>query len=171
MASISEPMQTALNKQINAELSSAYLYLAMAADFEAKQLAGFANWMRVQAQDEVAHAMKFFHYITERGRAVALEAIDKPPAHWDSPLGAFEASYEHERKVTAMIDGLVDLAAGEKDHATENMLQWFVAEQVEEESSADAVVQQLRMVGGAPGGLFMLDRELGQRTFVPPPNE
>ena len=97
-----------------------------------------------------------------------LEAIDKPPARWDTPLAAFEAAYDHEQKVTAMINHLVDVAASETDHATENMLQWFVAEQVEEEASADAIVQQLRMVAGAPAAVVMIDHQLAQRTFAAP---
>ncbi len=171
MAAIAKPMEGAINKQINAELYSSYLYLAMAADFESKNLSGFAKWMRVQVQEEMVHAMKFFDYVLERGGRVTLDALDTPPAEWDSPLAAFEAAYGHEQKVTALIDGLVALAIEKKDRASENMLQWFVAEQVEEEATADAVVQQLRLAADAPGALFMLDRELGQRVFMPPPAE
>ena len=168
---LSERMMKSLNKQLNAELYSAYLYLSMAAYFESKNLKGFANWMRVQAQEELMHAMKFFDYINERGGRVYLEAIEKPPTEWKSPLDVFEATYEHEVKVTSMINDLVNMAMEEKDHATYNMLQWFVAEQVEEEASADEVRQQLRMIKEDGRGIMMLDKELKQRTFTPPAQE
>ena len=168
---LSERMMKSLNKQLNAELYSAYLYLSMAAYFESKNLKGFANWMRVQAQEELMHAMKFFDYINERGGRVYLEAIEKPPTEWKSPLDVFEATYEHEVKVTSMINDLVNMAMEEKDHATYNMLQWFVAEQVEEEASADEIRQQLRMIKEDGRGIMMLDRELKQRTFTPPAQE
>ncbi len=168
---LSERMMKSLNKQLNAELYSAYLYLSMAAYFESKNLKGFANWMRVQAQEELTHAMKFFDYINERGGRVYLEAIEKPPTEWKSPLDVFEATYEHEVKVTSMINDLVNMAMEEKDHATYNMLQWFVAEQVEEEASADEIRQQLRMIKEDGRGIMMLDRELKQRTFTPPAQE
>ena len=168
---LSERMLNALNRQVNAELYSAYLYLSMAAYFESINLKGFANWMKIQAQEELSHAMKFFDYINERGGRVKLEAIEKPPNEWDSPLHAFEATYEHEQKVTKMINDLVNMAMEEKDHATYNMLQWFVAEQVEEEASADEIRQQLRLIGEDGRGILMLDRELGKRVFVPPQKE
>jgi len=161
---LSERMLNALNRQVNAELYSAYLYLSMAAYFESINLKGFANWMKIQAQEELSHAMKFFDYINERGGRVKLEAIEKPPNEWDSPLHAFEATYEHEQKVTKMINDLVNMAMEEKDHATYNMLQWFVAEQVEEEASADEIRQQLRLIGEDGRGILMLDRELGKRV-------
>lgn len=166
---LSEKMEKALNAQINAEFYSAFLYLSMASDFESKNLKGFANWMRMQDQEERVHAMKFFDYVLEKGGKVTLAAIDAPPTSWDSPLAAFEDAYAHEQKVTALINELVDLALAEHDHATNIVLQWFVSEQVEEEASVDGVVQQLKLMAGAPGGLFMLDRELAQRTFMPPP--
>jgi len=163
---LSERMLEALNKQVNAELYSAYLYLSMGAYFESVNLKGFANWMRIQAQEELMHAMKFFDYINERGRRVKLEAIEKPPTEWNSPLDVFEATYKHEVNVTNMINNLVNMAIEEKDHATYNMLQWFVAEQVEEEASADEIRQQLKFIGEEGRGILMLDRELGQRTFT-----
>ena len=165
---LSKKMEKALNNQINAELYSAYLYLAMAADFESKNLKGCATWMRVQNQEETVHAMKLYDYVAEKGGRVTLRAIEEPPAKWKTPLEAFEAAYAHEQKVTALINGLVDTAIQERDHATNIMLQWFVTEQVEEEASADDIVQKLKLMAGAPGGLFMLDRELGQRVFTPP---
>jgi len=168
---ISKKMEEALNEQVNAELYSAYLYLSMESYFKSLNLNGFANWMRMQTQEEVVHAMKIYDFVNERGGRVALKAIEGPQTEWDSPLAVFEAVYAHEQKVTSLINDLVDLALKEKDHATNSFLQWFVNEQVEEESSADEVVQQLKMMENAPGGMFMLDRELGQRVFTPPATE
>ena len=168
---ISKNMEEALNGQVNAELYSAYLYLSMESYFKSLNLSGFANWMRAQAQEEMMHAMKIYDFINERGGRVILKAIEGPATKWDSPLAVFEAVYAHEQKVTSLINDLVDLAIKEKDHATNSFLQWFVNEQVEEESSADEVVQQLKMMENAPGGMFMLDRELGRRVFTPPATE
>ena len=168
---ISKNMENALNEQVNAELYSAYLYLSMESYFKAQNLNGFANWMRVQTQEEVSHAMKIYDFINERGGRVLLKAIEGPETDWDSALAVFKAAYEHEQKVTGLINNLVDLAIKEKDHATNSFLQWFVNEQVEEEASADEIVQQLKMMEKAPGGMFMLDRELGQRVFTPPAAE
>ncbi len=165
---IHKKMEEALNGQINAEMYSAYLYLAMEAYFHSQGLAGFASWMRCQYQEEVVHAMKFFDYISERGGRVTLSAIDAPQSDWGSPLKAFQDAYAHEQKVTGLINKLVDLAISENDHATSNFLQWFVAEQVEEEASACSVVDRLNLVGDAGGALFQLDKELGQRVFTPP---
>ena len=168
---IGKKMQDALNDQINAELYSAYIYLAMAAYFESENLAGCAAWMRVQVQEETAHAMKLFDFVNERGGRVVLKAIDEPAKEWKTPLAAFKAAYEHEQYITGRINDLVDLAIKEKDHATNAFLQWFVNEQVEEETSVDNIVQNFRMAEKAPGALFMMDRELGQRTFTPPAQE
>jgi ferritin len=165
---INEKVQGALNEQIKWELYSAYLYLSMAAYFESINLPGFANWMKVQVQEELSHAMKFFDYVNGRGGRVTLAAVEAPPSEWDSPLAVFEATYEHEQVVTGRINALVDLAVAESDYATNQMLQWFVTEQVEEEASADEMVQKLKLVGKEGGGLFMLDRELAQRVFTPP---
>jgi ferritin len=148
---------------VNAELYSAYLYLAMAAYFEGITLGGFASWMKVQAQEETAHAMKIFGYIFERDGQVTLSAIEKPTGEWPSPMEAFRAAYSHEQKVSGMIHNLVDIARAEKDHATENFLSWFVAEQVEEEASAQEVVQKLELIKDSPHGLFMLDAKMGER--------
>lgn len=166
---ITKKMEEALNGQVNAELFSAYLYLSMESYFKSLDLNGFANWMRVQTQEEIVHAMKIYDFINDRGGRALLRAIEGPPTQWDSPRAVFEAAYTHEQKVTGLINGLVDLAIKEKDHATNTFLQWFVNEQVEEEASADTIVQQLKMMENAPGGLFMLDRELAQRVFTPPP--
>ncbi|MBL3593883.1 MAG: ferritin [Synergistaceae bacterium] len=161
---LSEKMSKALNDQVNAELYSAYIYLAMAAYFEDQNLPGAASWMRHQAEEEVEHAMKFFEFINERRGRVLLAAIDKPQAEWESPLAAFEEAFKHEQYVTGRIHSLVELAQAEKDHATASFLTWFVDEQVEEEASVDAIVEKLRLIEGSRHGLFMMDRELGQRA-------
>lgn len=165
---ISKKMESALNKQINAELYSAYLYLSMNAYFQSVNLPGFANWMRVQALEEMTHADRFYKYVADRGGRVLLDAIDKPPVKWSSPLNVFEEVYRHEQKVTSLIHALVDLAITEKDHASNAMLQWFVNEQVEEEANAESLVQQLRLIGDNGYGILMLDRELAGRVFTPP---
>lgn len=165
---IKKKMQETLNKQSNRELYSSYLYLSMSAYFESINLKGFANWMMVQAQEELVHAMKFYDYVVERGGRVILDAIEAPPSEWASPMKVFEYTYKHEQKVTGLINNLVNLAVAEKDHATNSFLQWFVTEQVEEEASADEVVQKLKLAGDEGSGLFMLDRELAQRVFTPP---
>jgi len=161
-------IQDAFNKQINAELFSAYLYLSMSAYFESENLAGMANWMRVQAQEELGHAMKFFDFINERDGRVILAQVDAPKTQWDSPLDAFGDAYRHEQKITGLIHELVDLSLSEKDHAANTFLQWFVTEQVEEEASVLTIVDKLKMVGDNSVAVFMLDGELGQRTFSPP---
>ena len=134
-------------------------------------MTGFANWMKIQYAEETAHFTKFYNFIDERDGRVVLGAMDAPQLDWNSPLAAFENALEHERIVTSRINDLVAQAADAKDHATVNFLQWFVGEQVEEEASADGVVQQLKLMEGAPGGLFMLDREMAQRVFTPPTQE
>jgi ferritin len=165
---ISEAVEQEFNKQINEELYSSYLYLAMAACFEAQNLDGFANWMKVQAQEENFHAMKFYDFLNERGGRVKLMAIAEPDAEWPDPLAAFEAAYKHEQHISARIDHLVDVAEEAKDRPAISFLQWFVNEQVEEEANADRIVNQLQLMKDAPGGIFMLDRELGQRVFNAP---
>jgi ferritin len=165
---LSQNMEQALNKQLNAELYSAYLYLSMAAYYYSLNLNGFANWMTVQNQEETMHAMKFYNYINERGGRINLDKIDGPPTNWNSPLEVFEETLKHEEKVTGLINNLVDLAIAERDHAANAFLQWFVTEQVEEEASANEVIQNLKLAGNDPHSLFMLDRELGTRVFTPP---
>ncbi|MFH1138748.1 MAG: ferritin [Pseudomonadota bacterium] len=164
---LSEKMQDALNRQINAELYSAYLYASMAAWFQSVGLRGCAGWMSVQTREETFHAMKFFNFVQERNGVVKLTALDAPPAAWESPLAAFKDAYQHELKVTGLINSLVDLALAESDHASNIFLQWFVTEQVEEEASVDEVVQQLKLVGEAGPGLFMIDKDLGARQLGP----
>ncbi|MGD9153807.1 MAG: ferritin [Gammaproteobacteria bacterium] len=156
-------MIDALNTQVNKELYSAYLYLGMVSYFEEVNLKGFAAWMRMQSQEEIMHAMKIYNHVLERGGKAKLLAIDEPPQAWKSPLEIFQAAYEHEQKVTKMINDLVTLAVKLNDYATQNFLQWFVAEQVEEESSVSEVVERLKLAGDKSGLLF-LDAELGKRS-------
>ena len=156
-------VQDAINEQIKNELYSAYLYLAMSAQFEAQNLPGFARWMRVQSNEEVAHAMKFFEFINDRGGRVTLKAIDQPPFEWKSPLAAFEQAYEHEQKVTALINGIYEVATKESDYPTQVMLHWFIDEQVEEEKTASTIVEQLKMVGDNKNALLIVDHRLGER--------
>jgi ferritin len=160
---LSQKMQDALNLQLNAELYSGYMYLSMSSYFKSINLDGFAVWMHAQAQEELMHAMKFYDYIIQRGGRVLLARVDAPPSAWPSPLAVFEATLAHERKVTGLINDLVEVALSERDHATQIFLQWFVTEQVEEEESVGGVLEQLKLMGEATGGLFMMDRELGKR--------
>ena len=162
---LSKKMEEQLNEQINAEIYSGYLYYAMEAYFEDEDLNGFANWMHVQAQEELLHADKFFKYINERGGRVKLDSIEAPKNNWDSPLEVFKEAYEHETKVTERINNLYDLALEDKDHATASFLKWFIDEQVEEEASADEIVNKLKRVGDSGHGIFMLDNELSNRML------
>lgn len=156
-------IQKALNSQINAETYSAYLYLAMAAWLDGENLTGIARWMKVQAQEELGHGMRFYQYVYERGGTVTLSAIDAPPAKWDSVLAVFENAARHEAHVTELISGLVELAQKAKDHATLNFLQWFVKEQVEEEATVADICRQLQMIGKSTSALFFLNKSLGDR--------
>lgn len=163
---IGAKMQEAINEQINAEIYSAYMYLSMSTYFQSNGLPGFANWMYVQWQEEMTHAMKFLKYIEERGGRVRLMEIKCPPQEWDGALQIMKASLEHEQHVTSLISRLVDIALEEKDHATHNMLQWYVSEQVEEESNVQAIIDELEMVGENKHGILMIDKELRGRAFV-----
>ena len=165
---LSEKMTQALNKQLNAEMFSAYLYLSMSAHFADIGMSGFANWMNCQYQEEMAHAMKFYNYILERGEKVTLASIDAPKTEWESPLEVIEDTLKHEQLVTSLINDLVNLAIEEKDHATNIFLQWFVSEQVEEEDSVNEVLSKLKLTGGSGNGMFILDKELGLRVYTPP---
>lgn len=165
---LNEKLQLELNKQVNEELYSAYLYLSMSAFLSSKNLSGFSNWMKVQFEEEQFHALKLYQYILERGGKVNLETIEKPKESWENILDVFEDVLAHEQKITSLINNLVDVAIQEKDHATVNMLQWFVAEQVEEESSVSDILDQLKLINGKGSGLFMLDREAKTRSFTPP---
>ena len=142
---IGDKMQSALNAQVNAELYSAYLYLAMSAHFQAQNLNGFAGWMRAQAQEELGHAMRIYGFLNERNGRVTLQEVKAPQSEWDSPLAAFEDVLQHEQHVTALIHKLVDLSMEERDHAANVFLQWFVTEQVEEEATANNLVNKLKM--------------------------
>jgi ferritin len=164
-------MEEALNYQLNRELYSGYLYLAMAAYFDDQDLPGFANWMRIQAQEELSHAMKFYDYLVRRGGRAVMDAIEAPENEWESAVAVFEQVYQHEQMVTGLIHKLVDLALELSDHATNNFLQWFVAEQVEEEESSSGVLHKVKMASQSRSGLYMLDQELGQRVFHPPAEE
>jgi ferritin len=163
---IGKKLLEALNKQVNAELYSGYLYISMAAYLESINLKGATHWMHVQAREEFNHAMRFFTYINAAGGRVNLAPIEVPATEWKSPLAVFENAYDHERKVTAMIHNLVKLAMKEDDFSANAMLQWFVTEQVEEEEHANEVVQKLKLVGDG-SALFMVDQELGARILVP----
>ena len=160
---LSNAVQDAINEQIKNELYSAYIYLSMAAQFEAENLPGFSGWMRMQSNEEVEHAMKFFDYINERGGRVTLHAIDQPLIEWGSPLEIFETALAHEQKVTAMINNIYEIALAEKDYASQVMLQWFIEEQVEEEQNAGDIVETLKMIDESGSALFILDRQLGAR--------
>ena len=160
---ISKKMQDILNEQIKHEFDSAYLYLSMAAYFEANNFNGFANWMKLQAKEESIHAMKFYKYLHDRQGVVSLKALMQPKTEWNGPLDAFSEAYAHELKVTGLIHTIANSASEEKDHATSSFIKWFVDEQVEEESNADQIVQRLKMIGDHKGAMMMLDRELGQR--------
>ena len=166
---LDKKMEDAINSQINAEMYSAYLYYSMSAYFDSLSLSGFAQWMRAQALEEMTHAHKLFGYVSNRGGRVVLTAIESPQSDWDSTAVVFDDVYKHEVHVTGLINKLMDLALTLSDHATANFLQWFVAEQVEEEASADEVVQKLKLVDRTEGGLFLLDQELGKRVFTLPP--
>lgn len=156
-------VQDAVNEQIGKEFYAGYFYLAISAHFEAESLLGFARWMRLQAQEELEHAMKLFDFMNHRGATVELRAIEAPPSDFGTPLSLFERALEHEQEVTRLIHHLYDLAVQKHDHATQLELQWFITEQVEEEDNVGTVVDQLRMAGENEAAILMLDRELGSR--------
>ncbi len=165
---ISEKLEKAFNDQINKELYSEYLYLSMQAYFERLNLKGFVNWMNVQVQEEHAHAMGMFNYVHERGGKVELEAIDKPQVEWNSPLHVFEEVLKHEEFVTSRINALMDVAEEVKDRAALSFLDWYLKEQVEEESNVGGVLATLKLIKDDAKALLMLDKELAARTFVAP---
>lgn len=162
---LSKKMVDALNKQLNAEYYSSYIYLAISAYYETMNLRGFASWMRMQSEEELKHAQRFYEYLVDSNARVKLMPIQQPPTEWKSVLAAFEDAYKHERKVTSSIHELVSLSTTEKDHATYEMLQWFVKEQVEEEKNTNDIVQDIKRVGDVGTGLLTLDRELGKRKI------
>ncbi|MFW5946637.1 MAG: ferritin [Candidatus Natronoplasma sp.] len=162
---IDEEIEEAINDQINAELYSAYIYLSMAADLGDRGLDGFETWMHSQTIEEINHAMRLYQYLGSRGGRVRLKEIEKPKIEWDSPLEIFRDAYEHEQYVTERINKLADLAEDKNDRATLQMLQWFIDEQVEEEESAEEIVDKLEMAGEDGRALMMLDKEMGQRPI------
>jgi len=164
---ISAKMQKALNTHLNEELYSSYFYLAMAAYFEAKNLKGFANWFRIQSTEEQMHGMKFFDFILQKGGKVTLTEIGAPKVEWKSISEVFADTLKHEQKISGLINKLVEVAMQEKDFATNNFLQWFVTEQVEEEANVEEIIQKIEMIGDNKSGLYMLDNELGARVAAP----
>jgi len=165
---LSKKVEEALNEQVKAEFFSAYFYLSMSNYFEKINLKGFANWMRIQFQEEQIHALHLVDFINERGGSVKLMAIETPKTEWKNPIEIFEETLDHEVKLTGLINELVDISMKEKDHATVNMLQWYVSEQVEEEANASEILQQLKIIEGNGPGLFMIDKDLKARIFVDP---
>jgi ferritin len=163
---LKEKMEKAMNEQINRELYSSYLYLSMCAYAQSKGMPGVSNWMKIQAQEELTHANKFFDYLLERGGKIALKAIDAVPVEFGSVIDMFEKVLEHENFITDSINTLADIANEISDHATRSMLLWFINEQVEEEANVMSILDQLRMVEGKGQGLFLIDKELATRIFV-----
>ena len=163
---ISKKVEKAMNKQMNLELYSSYVYLAMAAYFDSLNLDGFSHWMRLQAQEEMAHSLKLFDYILEREGTITLTAVKAPPATWKSPLAGCKDALAHEKENTKQINELMNLAFSEKDHATRIFLQWFVEEQVEEEATASKLVEKVKQVEKSTGVMFILDQELAKRQLA-----
>lgn len=155
----------AMNNQIQREFESAHIYLSMAAYFDANNLPGCANWMRIQFQEEQAHAFKFYDFVNDRGGQVTLQAIAQPPVVFESPLDVFERALAHEEKITGHINDLYALALEQRDFASQPLLQWFVEEQIEEEKNAGDIVDMLKRIGNNYHALLMIDRELGQRQL------
>lgn len=163
---INAKIAAALNDQLNLEYYSAYSYLAMSAYFLTQNLNGFAHWMRVQAQEELGHGMKIYDFLDDREAEIRFQALDAPKQNWDNPLDVFEDSLAHEQKVSQSIYNIADLALSERDHATHTFLQWFIAEQVEEEAAVKELIDTLKLVGTEGNGLFLLDRDLAQRDLA-----
>jgi len=159
-------VEKALNSQINEEYFSSYLYLSMAAYFESLGQQGFANWMRIQAQEEYIHSMKFFDYVIHTGGKVTLKSIKDPKTTWKSILEVFEDTLEHEQHITDLINKLTSLCLTESDHATNSFLKWFIDEQVEEMANATQILHEIKLIGDNNAGILMLDRELKARTPV-----
>lgn len=165
---INEKVGKILNEQINKELYSAYLYLAMSAYFSDMGLLGFANWMRIQAQEEQAHAMLIYDFLINRGEKVVLTAIEAPSSNWQDPLGVMEEVLKHEVYVTGLINNIVSVAEEVKDRATMSYMNWFVDEQVEEEANAQDIIAKLKLIGDDKSALYLLDKDLSARVFVQP---
>lgn len=158
-----ENIQQAVNDQIQAEFASAYLYLAMAAEMDGRGLKGFAQWLRIQWEEETQHALKFYDHVLRRDGTVSLKALEAPKVQFDTPLEAFEQVLEHEQYITRRINDLYDLAVTERDYPLQTLLHWFIDEQIEEEENAREIIDDLRLAGDARPSLFLLDRELGNR--------
>jgi len=163
---LSDKLLTALNDQIIAEYHSAYIYLSMSSYLHSINLDGCAHWMRLQAQEELMHGMKIYDYVLERSGRVLLKEVEAPPTEWASTLEVFKAAHAHEQLMTKRVNDLANLAQAEKDNATNNLMQWFVTEQVEEEATVDDIVQKIKLLGGDGPGMFLLDRELKTRTIT-----
>lgn len=165
---LKQSVEKALNEQINAEIHSAYLYLSMSAYFQSQGLSGYANWMRIQFQEELAHGTHIFDYVCDRGGRVQLTPIGEVEVDFNGVTEVFEKVLAHEQKVTGLINRLVDISQQESDHATRSFLQWYVDEQVEEEANAERILDNLKLIKGEGQGLLMMDRELQTRVFVDP---
>ena len=161
---LNSKVEKALNNQIRKEFYSSYLYLSMAAQLESMNLKEFAHWMQIQASEETKHGMKIYKHVHDRGGKVTLQPIDAPPPSWKSAKEIFTKAYQHEQQVTESIDNIVHLARATKDNATEVFLQWFVNEQVEEEATANEILQKLQLIGDSTPGLVMLNGELHKRS-------
>jgi len=164
---IGKKLSDAINAQIKNELESYYIYLSMSAFFHSKSLDGMGHWMRVQAHEELAHSMKFFNHLIDRGGKVVLKDLKQLKTSWKSPLEAFQDAYKHEQFISGTINDLTTIVRQEKEYATEPLLAWFADEQVEEEANAGRIAEQLEMVGSDKSGILMLDRELGTRAYPP----
>ena len=164
---IGKKLNDAMNEQIKNELESYYIYLSMAAWLHSKALDGMGHWMRVQAHEEMLHAMKFFNHLIDRGGKVALKDLKQLKTQWKSPIEVFQDAYEHEKFISKKINDLMSIARQEKEYASEPLLAWFTDEQIEEESNANKITEQLEMVGADKSGLLMLDRELAARAYPP----
>jgi len=164
---INKRLEKELNQQINEEMYSSYLYLSMSAYFQSISLKGFAHWTRIQAQEELAHAMKLYDYLAERDGRVILEIVEKPQSEWNNVIDAMENVYSHEQKITGLINNLVTSAMEEKDHALVSFLKFFVDEQVEEEANVKDLLEQLKLVDGQGTGLFMIEKDVKLRVFQP----
>ncbi|MGV3026794.1 ferritin [Clostridium thermobutyricum] len=168
---LSNQLLDALNDQVNFEFYSSYTYLAMAAYAESIDLSGVANFFRVQAQEEMSHAMKFYDYIFQKGGMVKLETIEKPKVEYNNIIEVFETGFNHEQTVTKRIYELADIATAEREHATMSLLKWFVDEQVEEENNFQTILKKVRRLEGNPAAMYMLDEELATRVFTPPTSQ
>ena len=168
---LSNQLLDALNDQVNFEFYSSYTYLAMAAYAESVDLSGVANFFRVQAQEEMSHAMKFYDYIFQKGGMVKLEAIEKPKVEYNNIIEVFETGFNHEQTVTRRIYKLADIATAEREHATMSLLKWFVDEQVEEENNFQTILKKVRRLEGNPAAMYMLDEELATRVFTTPTSQ